>query len=334
MSEQERTHESHSTIPPHPREHKSGMGMSLPALLTIGGGLAALWLLENQTQAISRTAERAKESATEWWHEAEGVAGDWLEDAGERSRGWAHQARERVSSFSGRSAEDLISAGAKALGIAGLLKSVGASRTAKFMAFKKLADYATSALGQSRSETIGRARSAGREGAHRMREAYHALRGDSARRRSDEKDWDMSDIALLGTLLVGAGVASAYLLNPSSGGEHRRTLRLRTRAASRQATQWAHEMAGQAREWVGSAAEGVGMLHGGSEAMNDEQLASRVRQEIATSVEESISDLRVSASEGRVTLTGDVRNEQREAVLKAARRVPGVRDVEIQSGNG
>src|SRR5690606_15837022 len=110
----------------------------------------------------------------EWWHEAEDFAGDWLEDAGERTRGWAHEARERASGFSGMSAENLVSAGAKALGIAGLLKTVGggamttgASRAAKFMAFKKLAEYATSAakqLGQSRSETVGRARTAGREG--------------------------------------------------------------------------------------------------------------------------------------------------------------------------
>lgn len=234
----------HQQLPPMSDEHRRGLGTALPTLLTLGGGLAALWLLENQTHLVSRTASGARDAAEDWLHDAE----DYSAEAGERARHWARGARHRASDTAGE--------------WGGRLNDIfhsGASRASKLASFKKLAAYATAAarqLGDSAGPVRERARVAGEEGSERLRGAYAALRGRSFRRH-DEREWGMTDAALIGVALAGAGVAAAYLLNPERGAQRRRALRLRTQALGRQAGDWAHEVADTARDWAGAAAESV-----------------------------------------------------------------------------
>jgi len=235
----------HASLPPASREHGGhGMGLALPTLLTLGGGLAALWLLENQTGAVTRTAGRARDAAQDWLHDAE----DYSADAGRRASHWARGARHRASDSAGEWG-----------GRINEMFHSGASRAAKLAAFKKLADYAASAarqLGESAGPVRHKARIAGEEGSERLRGAYSALRGRPFRRH-DEREWGMTDAALIGAALATAGVAAAYLLSPERGAQRRRALRLRTQALGRQAGEWAHDVADTAREWAGTAAEGV-----------------------------------------------------------------------------
>ena len=95
-----------------------GLGIALPTLLALGGGIAALWLVERETKALSRGANYVGEHAYELYDDA----GDWLGDA-------AHSARETAGEW-GESAKDfghdsLLAAGAKAAGVVGLLKALG-----------------------------------------------------------------------------------------------------------------------------------------------------------------------------------------------------------------
>jgi hypothetical protein len=236
---------THASLPPGERvDDSGGWRMALPALVTLGGGLAALWLLENQTGGVSRTAGRARETAGEWLHDA----GDFSAETGQRARHWASGASHRAADTAG-------DWGHRVNEILGS----GASRAAKLMAFKSLADYATSAarhIGESSRPVRQRARHAGEEGSERLRGAYAALRGQPFRRH-DERDWGLTDAALIGVALAGAGVAATYLLNPERGAQRRRALRLRTQALSRQAGDWAHGLADTARDLASSAAEGV-----------------------------------------------------------------------------
>lgn len=356
----EHSSEQSERLPPLPHEQResgSGWGMALPALLTVGGGIAALWLLENQTGAVSRGAARARDTAEDLWHDAGEWAHGLYDEAGERashlSRDARHSmrdARRRAASSAGEWRESLgdslISAGAKAAGIAGVLKalgggamSTGASRAAKLLALKQVADYAGSKLhqisesagnhpplGELASSGMARARSAGHEGSARLREAYAALRGQ---RHQKEHGWGAAETALLGATVLGAGVAAAYLFSPADGAQRRRALRLRTQAVARRASELAAGFTATAREWTESAAGSFGgRFSGDQEATPDEALAGRVRQKLAEMLSDDMGDLRVSAVEGRVTISGRLPAEQRQSVLEAARGVFGVREVE------
>lgn len=368
MSNQPRASEHPSEqperLPPLPHEHHengSGWGMALPALLTVGGGLAALWLLENQTGAVSRGAARARDTAEDLWHDAGEWAHGLYDEAGERASHFSRDARHSMRDARRRAAgsagewreslgDGLISAGAKAAGIAGVLKalgggamSTGASRAAKLLALKQVADYAGSTLrqisesaanhpplGELASAGMARARSAGHEGSERLREAYAALRGQ---RRQEESGWGAKETAIVGVTLLGAGLAAAYLFNPTSGAQRRRALRLRTQAAARRASELASGVTATAREWTETAAGSIGgRFSGGGDqgATPDEALAARVRQKLAGILSDDLGDLRVSAVEGRVTITGEMPADQREPLLEAARGVLGVRQVELQ----
>ena len=321
MSDQNRPSEQ-SSLPPASHEHSQGysmLGMSVPTLLTLGTGLAAMWLLENQTQVLSRTASQARDKAEDWWHDAE----DWYEDAAPRTRRWARDASESASetagAWGGRLSDNLISAGAKAAGIAGVLKtlgggamSTGTSRAAKLLALKKVAEYATQTarqLGESAARNprvtamtaagAARARSLGHEGSERLRGAYGALRGRPVRRR-DEREWGTAEVAMVGLALVGAGVAATYLLSPSQGAQRRRELRLRTQALSRQAGDWAQDLGGTAREWAESAAHGVTsrLGHGGQTGGTggDERRGTETRRQSGSASQGSRTKGREGAS--------------------------------------
>ena len=82
MSEQHNHAESNPSLPPAGGPQRqpgaSGWGPLLPTLLSAAGGLAALWLLENQTHAVSRSAKAARGTADDLWHDAQGWAdGGW-----------------------------------------------------------------------------------------------------------------------------------------------------------------------------------------------------------------------------------------------------------------
>ena len=130
---------------------EGGLGVGIPALLTIGGGLAALYLIEKQTHALSRGAGYVGEHAHDWYDEA----GDWLGET-------AHDARETAGDWAESAQGGLLAAGAKAAGVVGLLKalgggelSTGATRAAKALAAKKIAGYATG-LGSKAAKTAAK----------------------------------------------------------------------------------------------------------------------------------------------------------------------------------
>ncbi len=227
----EETHASERPLPPQQQHQDGSWGMALPTLLTLGGGLAALWLLENQTQAVSRTAHRASDAAEDFL----GNAGDWAheryDETSRRARLFArdagHRASERAGEWREGLGDSLIAAGAKAAGLAGMLKALG-SRTAH------------------RVKDSARHNPSVREGSERARGAYAALRGQPYR-RSDEHELGTMQMAMMGVALVAAGAAASYLLNSDQGAQRRRELRIRTQAVGRRAGEWAQELAESAR---------------------------------------------------------------------------------------
>ena len=332
-----------------------GLGIALPTLLALGGGIAALWLLERETKALSRGTHYVTDHAAELYDEA----GDWLGET-------AHSARETAGAW-GESAKDfshdsLLAAGAKAAGVVGLLKalgggelSTGATRAAKALALKKLAGYATSAgakaakvaakhpkYAAAATKKAAQARAAAKDAADRARSAYRSARGQTV---EPESSFGTGG-AVLALTVVGLGAGAAYLFAQSHPDQiakaRKQAGRYGDRAAdiARDAAARAKDLAGEAYEYVGdhggdyahSLAARVGL--GEAVPMNDEQLVSSVRRAIGAAVPGDTSDVRIIAHEGSVTLGGKLPGDSNEAALSAVRAVPGVKDVKIESDAG
>ena len=312
MTQQHRTSESQShRLPPHEREGRRG-SVAIPAILTLGGAAVALWLVENQTGALSRTARRAKGAAEEFWDHAGERARDLYEGTSDRMHEFSREARlwgEHARRRGGESAEDwremfshgLATAGAKAAGLASMLKSLGS--------------------GALESDT-------GRAGRRQMRRAYESLRG----RHHEQDRWGAAEFVIVGLAAAGLGAAAAYLFNPSSGPEHRRTLKRQARKVKEQAGEWASAAAEGARHLKESAQERIGGRFS-RDQLGTEDLARRVREKISEILGGNIGELDVSASAGRVTLRGHLAADRREQVLAAVRNIEGVSDVEHSAAN-
>lgn len=315
MTEHNQTSQHTSRIPPVAGESR-GIGMVLPTLLSIAGGLAALWLLENQTGAVSRTARQARGKAEDLWEHAGKWAHDLYESAGDHARDYSQHARRSL-----RSARD--SAGETA---ADLREGLGER-------FMHAAEGAAGLLAALRSMGFSaeEARSAARRGARRVRQQYRSLR----EREPEPRDWGFTEAAFLGLTAAGIGAAAAYVMSSQTGQRYRREIGQRAREASRRAGHWTTQAAHSARELADSAAESIsGRFRGEAPEVADEELVSRVRSRLAEVMSNDMGELRVSATHGQVTITGRLPQERRDELLEAARGVKGVRGVEHETKQG
>ena len=131
-----------------------------------------------------------------------------------------------------------------------------------------------------------------------------------------------------GTLFAGVviGGALAYLFDPDRGARRRAILRSEIASLFRSASR---DLNARSRD-LKNRAQGVGAetrMRISDEAVNDDQLAARVRAELGHHVDRA-RPIEVAAEGGRVILRGRAPESEIEAVVVAARGVRGVRDVD------
>jgi len=130
------------------------------------------------------------------------------------------------------------------------------------------------------------------------------------------------------TLLAGIGIGAVlmYFFDPDRGTRRRHMVSDQTARSLRKAARRFRDQAETARNHVrGTAAEFRARRRSG--AMDDDVLVERVRAELGHHVRHT-SAIEVSASGGRVTLSGPVLAEEVDDVLTTTAAVRGVRGVE------
>ena len=324
--------------------HDGGLGVGLPAILAIGGGLAALYLIEKQTKALSRGASYVGEQAHDWYDEA----GDWLGET-------AHDVRETAGEWTESAQGGLLAAGAKAAGVVGLLKalgggelSAGATRAAKALAMKKLAAYAAGAgaraskvaakhpkYASAASAAAVKARAAAKDQAERAKRAYRSYRGLP---EPKESHFGAGGAALSLTVLgLAAGAAYLFAQNHPDQLAKARKQAGKYGDSAADIARTAYESALHAGEYVGEhageyaheVARRVGLE--GAVPANDEQLVSSVRRAVGQAVSGDYSDLQIVSHDGEVTLSGKMPAEGSDAVVAAVKKLPGVKDVKVEA---
>ena len=314
-----------------------GLGVGIPALLTLGGGLAALYLIEKQTKALSKGAHYVGEHAGELYDEA----GDWLgetaHDIRETAGGWGETAK-------GYAGDSLVAAGAKAAGVVGLLKalgggelSTGATRAAKALAVKKLAAYAARhpKYAAQASAAAAKARATARDQAERAKRAYRSYRGLP---EPQEGSFGTGG-AVLGLTVLGLAAGAVYLFAQSHPDQIAKARKQAGKYGDSAAdiARTAYESALHAGEYVGEHAgeyaHEVARRVGLEDALpaNDEQLVSSVRRAVGQAVSGDYGDLQIVSHDGEVTLSGKMPAEGSDAVVAAVRKLPGVKDVKVEA---
>jgi uncharacterized membrane protein len=141
--------------------------------------------------------------------------------------------------------------------------------------------------------------------------------------RSDTSD---SGLGIVGAF--GLGVALMYFLDPGRGARRRALVRDKVVHALRK-TEDAAETTGRdlRNRAKGIAAEIRGRFE--EEDVDDDVLVARVRAEMGRAVSHP-SSIAVTASDGRVTLSGPILAREADELLSQVRSVRGVRDVEDQ----
>ena len=126
----------------------------------------------------------------------------------------------------------------------------------------------------------------------------------------------------------GLGALAMYFLDPSTGTERREAARdrvvtagRRTRGAIREGS---HEVVDRARGVAAKAKSTLRERIGGSRS--DDDLAQRVRSALGRIVSHA-NQIRISASNGVVTLAGTVTEEEGSKLSSIVRGVDGVKDV-------
>jgi osmotically-inducible protein OsmY len=124
-------------------------------------------------------------------------------------------------------------------------------------------------------------------------------------------------------VLVGLGLA--YILDPDRGSRRRALVRDKAVHAGRKLTEGVGSTARDLRNRTGGAAAELRsrLKH---EDVDDETLAERVRSAIGRAVSHS-GGISVSVYEGRVTLQGQVPEDELWDLLRTVRRVRGVSEV-------
>ena len=132
--------------------------------------------------------------------------------------------------------------------------------------------------------------------------------------------------AFLGGLGVGALVM--YFLDPSTGTERREAARDRVVSAGRRTRgaihDGSHEFVDRARGVAAKAKSTIRERIGGSRS--DDELAQRVRSALARIVSHA-NQIRISASNGAVTLAGRVTEEEASKLTSIVRELEGVKEV-------
>jgi hypothetical protein len=131
----------------------------------------------------------------------------------------------------------------------------------------------------------------------------------------------------LGAAALGAG--AMYFLDPRSGGRRRALVRDKGVHTRRRIREVADKTANDVRNRaVGLAARSRRLWHRGPVSPpSNPQLVERVRAMLGRVVSHP-SALEVTASDGRVRVSGPILVSEAERLLRAVRRVPGVREVE------
>ena len=156
--------------------------------------------------------------------------------------------------------------------------------------------------------------------------------------------------------MLGLAAGAAYLFAQSHPDQIAKARKQASRYGesaadiARDATGRARDLAGAAYEAAVHAGEYVGDHAGeyahevarrvglegavGTVPANDEQLVSSVRRTVGQAASGDFSDLRIVAHDGQVTLSGKFPAEHRDAVVSAVRKLPGVKDVKVDSDTG
>lgn len=132
------------------------------------------------------------------------------------------------------------------------------------------------------------------------------------------------------TLLAGIGIGALlmYFFDPDRGTRRRHMVSDQTARSLRKAARRLRDQAGNARNHVrGTAAEFRARRRSGSGSVDDDVLVERVRAELGHHVRHT-SAIEVSASGGRVILSGPVLAAELDDVLTTTAAVRGVRRVE------
>lgn len=131
--------------------------------------------------------------------------------------------------------------------------------------------------------------------------------------------------ALMG---VGVGAALMYFFDPDRGRRRRALVRDKVEAAGNKASDYAEKMGRDFRNRAYGMVEETKALFR-NEEVTDDVLSDRVRAKLGR-YPVHIGAIEVSAQDGVVTLTGPILADELPTVLRAARFVRGVKDVDNQ----
>lgn len=140
----------------------------------------------------------------------------------------------------------------------------------------------------------------------------HLAAGRRSRHSSREEHGTLALVgAALGAMAVGAGLM--FLLDPQHGKVRRSLMRNK-----------ASRVAREARGYIQSARGGMaGQADSADSSVSDEELAARVRAEIASACTHP-TDVYVSVRGDHIVLSGSLPIEEQEAVIARCQAIPGV----------
>lgn len=129
--------------------------------------------------------------------------------------------------------------------------------------------------------------------------------------------------AAAGAAIVGAG--ALYLYGSEKGQARRKEVRDKGIHAAHRLEQWRERVTSEARARVrGIVEEATAPV--ADRGTTDERLLERIRSVIGHQVHR-IQDVSISVASGVVTLSGKVRSDEHDRVLRATRHVRGIREV-------
>lgn len=136
----------------------------------------------------------------------------------------------------------------------------------------------------------------------------------------------MSLLGILISALGGAGLM--YLLDPQHGKQRRELARDQLEKLSNQATQASKTIREQAQDRAeGVMAEAKSRME--QEAVSDETLVARVRSEMGHLIN-AASAVEVLSSNGLVTLSGYISEDEADKLVSFVKQIRGVKSVENQ----
>ena len=129
-------------------------------------------------------------------------------------------------------------------------------------------------------------------------------------------------------LAVALGATAMYLFDPQQGRRRRAIVRDQVARRSREACEWGEGAARDIAHRARGAGASLRQIFEGR-PVTDEQLAARVRARLGRATSHP-GAIEVQAKDAHVVLTGAVLMSELPDVVRAVRRVPGVRHVDDQ----